>query len=147
MYTICLKQILVALQALKKKKRLEKTLLQVDGTLTTLDLQKDALEGANTNAAVLISMRDAAAALKNAHKNLLVLHIKVYLFYIYLSFFSDIDNVHDIMDDIAEQHDLANEISNAISNPVGFGDDIDEDELNKELEELETENFESVILP
>ncbi|KAF7273544.1 charged multivesicular body protein shrub [Rhynchophorus ferrugineus] len=118
----------VALQALKKKKRLEKTLLQVDGTLTTLDLQKDALEGANTNAAVLISMRDAAAALKNAHKNL------------------DIDNVHDIMDDIAEQHDLANEISNAISNPVGFGDDIDEDELNKELEELETENFESDLI-
>lgn len=65
--------IAVALQALKKKKRLEKTLQQVDGTLTTLELQKDALEGANTNAAVLISMKDAAAALKNAHKNLYVI--------------------------------------------------------------------------
>ncbi|XP_030759539.1 charged multivesicular body protein 4c [Sitophilus oryzae] len=118
----------VALQALKKKKRLEKTLQQVDGTLTTLELQKDALEGANTNAAVLISMKDAAAALKYAHKNL------------------DIDNVHDIMDDIAEQHDIANEISNAISNPVGFGEDIDEDELNKELEELETEELESGLI-
>lgn len=63
----------MALQALKKKKRLEKTLQQVDGTLTTLELQKDALEGANTNAAVLISMKDAAAALKNAHKNLYVI--------------------------------------------------------------------------
>ncbi|CAG9765785.1 unnamed protein product [Ceutorhynchus assimilis] len=118
----------LALQALKKKKRLEKTLQQVDGTLTTLDLQKDALEGANTNAAVLISMRDAAAALKHAHKNL------------------DIDNVHDIMDDIAEQHDIANEISNAISNPVGFGEDIDEDELTKELEELEAEEMEKELV-
>lgn len=71
---------LVALQALKKKKRLEKTLQQVDGTLTTLELQKDALEGANTNAAVLISMKDAAAALKNAHKNLYVLQKQVLQF-------------------------------------------------------------------
>lgn len=72
--------IVVALQALKKKKRLEKTLQQVDGTLTTLELQKDALEGANTNAAVLISMKDAAAALKNAHKNLYVLQKQVLQF-------------------------------------------------------------------
>lgn len=50
------------------------------------------------------------------------------------------------MDDIAEQHDIANEISNAISNPVGFGEDIDEDELNKELELLEEEELEKVIL-
>lgn len=118
----------VALQALKKKKRLEKTLQQVDGTLTTLELQKDALEGANTNAAVLISMKEAAEALKNAHKNL------------------DVDKVHDIMDDIAEQHDVANEISNAISNPVGFGEDIDEDELTRELEELETEELEKGLI-
>lgn len=118
----------VAMQALKKKKRLEKTLQQVDGTLTTLELQKDALEGANTNAAVLISMKEAAEALKNAHKNL------------------DVDKVHDIMDDIAEQHDVANEISNAISNPVGFGEDIDEDELTRELEELETEELEKGLI-
>lgn len=48
------------------------------------------------------------------------------------------------MDDIAEQHDIANEISNAISSPVGFGEDIDEDELNKELEELEEEELDKV---
>lgn len=30
------------------------------------------------------------------------------------------------MDDVAEQQDVANEISEAISNPVGFGTDIDE---------------------
>ncbi|CAH1965972.1 unnamed protein product [Acanthoscelides obtectus] len=118
----------LALQALKKKKRLEKNLLQIDGTLTTIEMQREALEGANTNTAVLQSMKNAADALKSAHKNL------------------DIDNVHDIMDDIAEQHDIANEISNAISNPVGFTDDLDEDELEKELEELEQEGLEEDLL-
>ncbi|KAJ8931598.1 hypothetical protein NQ314_015460 [Rhamnusium bicolor] len=118
----------VALQALKKKKRLEKNLQQIDGTLTTIEMQREALEGANTNTAVLNSMKNAADALKAAHKNL------------------DVDNVHDIMDDIAEQHDVANEISNAISNPVGFTDDLDEDELEKELEELEQEGLEEDLL-
>lgn len=44
-----------------------------------------------------------------------------------------------MMDDIAEQQDVAREISDAISNPVAFGTDVDEDELEKELEELEEE--------
>lgn len=42
-----------------------------------------------------------------------------------------------MMDDIAEQQDVAKEISDAISNPVAFGQDIDEEELERELEELE----------
>lgn len=50
------------------------------------------------------------------------------------------------MDDIAEQHDIASEISTAISNPVGFTDDLDEDELEKELEELEQEGLEEDLL-
>lgn len=39
---------------------------------------------------------------------------------------SDVDNVHDLMDDITEQQELANEISEAISKPVGFGEQYDE---------------------
>lgn len=54
-----------------------------------------------------------------------------------LIFSSDVDKVHDIMDDIAEQHDISREITEAISNNVAFPNDIDEDELEKELEELE----------
>lgn len=41
----------------------------------------------------------------------------------------DVDKVHDMMDDIAEQQDVAKEISEAISNPVAFGQEFDEDEL------------------
>merc|ERR1711902_261 len=51
----------------------------------------------------------------------------------------DVDQVHDMMDDIAEQQDVAKEISEAIANPVGFGQDFDEDELEAELNELEAE--------
>lgn len=56
------------------------------------------------------------------------------------------DQVHDMMDDIAEQQDVAREISDAISNPVAFGQDIDEDELEKELEELEQEELDKELL-
>jgi len=111
----------MALNALKKKKRYEKQLQQIDGTLTTIEQQREALEGANTNTAVLQTMKSAADALKNAHKGM------------------DVDNVHDMMDDIAEQQDVAKEISEAISNPVAFGQDFDEDELEAELNELEME--------
>ena len=34
--------------------------------------------------------------------------------------------MHDLMDDVAEQQEIANEISEAISSPVGFGQDVDE---------------------
>ena len=36
------------------------------------------------------------------------------------------DQVHDMMDDIHEQQEIAQEISEAISNPVGFNQDVDE---------------------
>jgi len=44
----------------------------------------------------------------------------------YLVLYRDVDKVHDMMDDIAEQQEVAREISEAISNPVAFGQDIDE---------------------
>jgi charged multivesicular body protein 4 len=50
------------------------------------------------------------------------------------------------MDDIREQMDLANEISEAISQPVGFGTEYDEDELNQELEDLEQEELDAKLL-
>lgn len=41
------------------------------------------------------------------------------------------------MEDIAEQQEVSNEIASAISNPVGLQSDLDDDELLKELEDLE----------
>lgn len=117
-----------ALSALKRKHRLEKQLQQLDGTLSTIEYQREALENASTNTEVLTIMGLAAKSLKGAHKNM------------------DVDKVHDLMDDIAEQQDVANEISEAISNPIGYSNDIDEDELARELEDLEQETIDEQML-
>ncbi|KFO79494.1 Charged multivesicular body protein 4b, partial [Cuculus canorus] len=117
-----------ALQALKRKKRYEKQLAQIDGTLSTIEFQREALENANTNTEVLKNMGFAAKAMKAAHDNM------------------DIDKVDELMQDIAEQQELADEISTAISKPVGFGEEFDEDELLAELEELEQEELDKNLL-
>lgn len=54
--------------ALKRKKRLEAELIRIDGTLTTIELQREALESARNNIQVLEAMKDAANVLKNAQK-------------------------------------------------------------------------------
>ena len=59
-----------ALMALKRKKRLEKQLGQIDGTLSTIEFQREALENAQTNTEVLKNMSFAAKALKTAHQHL-----------------------------------------------------------------------------
>jgi charged multivesicular body protein 4 len=59
-----------ALAALKRKKRLVKQLEQIDGTLSTIEFQREALENANTNTEVLKNMQYAAKALKTAHQQL-----------------------------------------------------------------------------
>lgn len=118
----------LALQALKRKKRYEAQLNQIDGTLTTLEYQREALENANTNTEVLKSMGFAAKAFKSAHLEL------------------DVDKVQDLKDDIAEQQELANEISNVISSPIGMDAQFDEDDLMKELEELEQEDLDKELL-
>ncbi|XP_068160363.1 charged multivesicular body protein 4c [Antennarius striatus] len=112
----------VALQALKRKKRFEQQLTQIDGTLSTIEFQREALENSHTNTEVLKNMGFASKALKQVHESL------------------DINKIDDMMDDITEQQDVAKEISEAISRP--FGETYDEDELLAELEELEQEELE-----
>lgn len=119
--------LLVALQALKRKKRYETQLEQLQGQLTTIEVQREALENANTNQAVLETMKGAADALKKTHKDM------------------NVDNVHELMDDIAEQNDVANEISQAISSGI-IGTAVDDDELAKELEALEQEELDKDLL-
>ena len=61
---------IAALMCLKRKKRLEKQLNQIDGTLSTIEFQREALENAHTNTEVLKNMSYAAKALKAAHQQL-----------------------------------------------------------------------------
>lgn len=50
------------------------------------------------------------------------MNINFFFFLFFSICFRDVDQVHDMMDDIAEQQDVAREISDAISNPVAFGE-------------------------
>ena len=56
-----------ALRALKRKKRMEKKLQMIDGTLTTVEQQRVALEGANSSMMVLQAMKEGSRALKVAN--------------------------------------------------------------------------------
>lgn len=115
----------VALQALKRKKRYEEQLKQIDGTLSTIEFQRDALENSHTNTEVLKNMGYAAKAMKKVHESL------------------DVNNIEDLMLDIGEQQDIAREITEAISGPIG--ETYDEDELLAELAELEEEEMEDTM--
>jgi hypothetical protein len=69
-YKPCFLPDLAALQALKRKKRFEKQLTQVDGTLSTIEFQREALENSHTNTEVLRNMGFAAKAMKAVHDNM-----------------------------------------------------------------------------
>lgn len=117
----------LALQALKRRKRLEKQLNQIDGTLSTIEFQRETLENAGTNTEVLKNMKSAADALKNVHRSL------------------GVEDVHDIMDDIHEQTEISTEISEAICG-VGSNQDFDDDELRAELDAIEQEGLDGELV-
>ncbi|CAE6434389.1 unnamed protein product [Rhizoctonia solani] len=83
----------------------------------------NAIENANLNAETMAAMKQGAQALRDIHGNL------------------TIDVVDSTMDKVREQMELTNEISEAISNPLNMGVDIDEDELKDQLAELEQEEL------
>lgn len=118
-----------ALNALKRKKRLEAQLNQIDNTLTTIEFQRESLMNARSNAAILSTMKDAGKAMQGIHKEV------------------NIEKVEDVMDDIQEQQDIAAEISAAISRPIDMpGIDMDDDDLLAELEDLEQEELDQNLI-
>ncbi|KAJ3370067.1 hypothetical protein AMAG_14580 [Allomyces macrogynus ATCC 38327] len=118
----------VALMALKRKKQYEGQIEKISGARMTIETQMMTIENANVNLEAMNAMKAGADAMKQIHGAM------------------DINKVDATMDEIRDQMDLANEISDAISQPVGFGMDLDEDELNMELEMLEQEELDSKLL-
>ncbi|GMM38211.1 ESCRT-III subunit protein [Saccharomycopsis crataegensis] len=106
-----------AKNALKKKKNYQTQLDKIYSQIESLETQLDAIESANLNLATMNAMKDGAKAMKQIHGDF------------------NIDKVDETMDDIKDQLDVAAEISDAISRPLG--NEIDEDELEDELKELE----------
>lgn len=117
-----------ALMALKRRKQLEIHQENIRGARFNLESQIMTIENAHINLETLKAMKAGSSAMKSIHGEL------------------DVDKVDDVMEDIREQMDLANEISTAISNPLGIDSSIDEDELEAELERFEQEALDAALL-
>lgn len=115
----------LALQALKRRKRVEEQLRKIDAALTILEFQCEAMANVETNTelfkifnySTLGTLRDAQQAL-------------------------GMEDVHDAIDSIHEQTEISKEISEAVCG-VGsnqdFDDDEEEEELRAELEAIRQE--------
>jgi len=111
-----------ATAALKRKKVTEQELDRLGGSRLHLEMQVNTLEAANMNAETMAAMKKAADALKVIHGNLTM------------------DKVDATMAAVNEQRELANEIAETIATPL-YTADIDDDDLKRELEELEQEEL------
>jgi len=109
-----------ALACLKRKKVYESQIEKLSAARMTIETQSMTIEGAQVNLEAMTAMKLGASSMKTIHKDL------------------NIDKVDDTMDEIREQMDVANEISDAISQPLG-GTVIDDDDLLAELDDLSEE--------
>jgi charged multivesicular body protein 4 len=111
-----------ALFALKRKKMYEAEVAKLQGARITLDSQILALESAAVNIETFKAMKSGANAMKGLRGDI------------------DSDKVDDIMDEIQEEKDIHDSISEAISRP---GQDLfNDEELLEELAELEALDLE-----
>lgn len=116
-----------ALFSLKRKKLYEAEIDKIANIKMTLETQVMNLESAAQNAATFQAMNAGKNAMSNIRED------------------TNIDKVDDLMDEIKEEMEMADEISNALAQPV---DPLlqDEDDLLAELQELEAQDVEDELL-
>ena len=116
-----------ALFALKRKKLYEAEIDKIGNIKMTLETQVMNLESAAQNAATFKAMHAGKDAMKTINTEV------------------GIEKVDDLMDEIREEMEQADEISNALAQPV---DPLmmDEDDLLAELANLEAEDVEEQLL-
>jgi len=115
-----------ALFQLKKKKMYETQMEQIYGKKSNIETQILALENAGITGDVVTAMQHGERALRQTlaqHK---------------------IEKVEDVMESITETMDQADELSEALSTPIGPV--YDEDALEAELEDLENELADEIAL-
>jgi charged multivesicular body protein 4 len=105
-----------------------KELNKLMGMQYNLSVQSNALENAQFNTLVIQGMKDANNTFQKINKSI------------------NIDKVDDLVEDLTEQQDLMNEVSDALATPL-FDNDVDEDELLAELEQLEELDNDLNLLP
>lgn len=115
-----------ALFALKRKKMYEQEISKLQGTRITLDSQILAIESAAVNIETFRAMNTGKNAMKAMRGNI------------------DSDTVDEMMDDLQEEKDIHDAISEAISRP---GQELfDDEELLNELAELDALEMEEQML-
>mmetsp|Transcript_23786 Transcript_23786/g.33384 ORF Transcript_23786/g.33384 Transcript_23786/m.33384 type:complete len:224 (+) Transcript_23786:184-855(+) len=116
-----------ALFAMKRKKLYEAEIDKIQNVKMTLETQVINLESAAQNAETFQAMKAGTSTMQKIRNDV------------------GIEKVDDVMDDIREEMEMANEINQAIAQPV---DPLlaDEDELLAELNELETADLEAELL-
>lgn len=159
---------IAAIQALKRKSRFQKQLQQIDGTLSAIEMQREALEDANSNMVTITAMKSASDAMKKAHQNLYVVFMTFrgnqHLFELFLGMRIKYtiswmkwrrNKKFPTKSPKQFQHQLVLVniliiFSLEVSIIDGFlcfsGNSYDEDELERELEELEQEELDEHLL-
>lgn len=113
--------------ALKKKRMLEQQTDKLQAQVDNLETQLFTIENASLNVETMNAMKSGAKAMKQLHKDF------------------NMDNIEDAMDEVREQLDIGEEISDALSRPLG-NLDYDEDELDDELELLQQEELDKNVV-
>ncbi|KAL9000519.1 MAG: hypothetical protein Q9169_000812 [Polycauliona sp. 2 TL-2023] len=113
--------------ALKRKKQHEHSLEQTSGQISMLEQQIYSIESANINQETLAAMKNAGAAMKTIHGKMTM------------------EDVDVTMEQLREQHELTQEIGNAITS-MPITEPIDEDELEADLAALEQEKLDEKML-
>ena len=127
-----------ALIALKKAHRYADEQKKMQATILNLENQKMSIESAAFNVEIMQTYETSSKTLKNIHKDMYVVFIltgmqddsffvvdsNCVISRICFSIYSDTDKVDDIMEEMEEQHDISNQISEALTRNA---DDIFED--------------------
>lgn len=109
-----------ALFALKRKKMYEQEVSKIQNIRMTLEQQRMSVESMSTNVEVFNTIKSTADVVKNAHRGM------------------NVDDIDRVMEDVNDQMDLADEVSEAVSSSFGGYGEY-EGEINDELEALEAE--------
>ncbi|CAI6358426.1 unnamed protein product [Macrosiphum euphorbiae] len=118
----------VAMNALKRKICYEKHSNQLEGILLMVIKQRLALESANTNTILANVMKSSLSTVNMANENI------------------NIDDIHNMIDDITKSHGLTQEISAAFCNSTSSEPDEDEKESRKEFENLGLEELDEQVM-
>mmetsp|Transcript_21214 Transcript_21214/g.9752 ORF Transcript_21214/g.9752 Transcript_21214/m.9752 type:complete len:153 (+) Transcript_21214:66-524(+) len=108
-----------ALHALKKKKMYDAEIGKLDGEKMTLETQIFAIEGATTHTNVFNAVSVGNTALKDINKEI------------------NVEKIDQLAVEMEEQQALQQEMQEALCQPMGLMSELDEDELLRELEDME----------